>query len=221
MKKIIVLIVSVVLFTVGLFGGRFINTTQGGLPQTENINHFHSKIVTLEVNELPEEQVEDNAQEETIIAEIITPDESEQVASLEQQIIESGPASTPQPTPPVQSQVPESLVTPVQPAQSDIPLPTTEKMITEEKSIENRTEFDISYWVSYAKGYAQSIGLHFDETATACWDNPISANPNRQGIQQDIESRLSRYKNIEDFTAVWIWYEQLNDNNYNIYIGYA
>ncbi|EJW99708.1 Signal recognition particle-docking protein FtsY [gut metagenome] len=74
--------------------------------------------------------------------------------------------------------------------------------------------------LSYAKEYAVSIGLSLDSTATECWDNPISANPNRSGIKSDIESRLNRYKNSEGFTAVWIWTEKLSDTEYNIYIGY-
>ena len=53
--------------------------------------------------------------------------------------------------------------------------------------------FDISYWISYAQNHAQSIGLTLDETATKCWDNPISANTNNKNIGADIESRLNRY----------------------------
>ena len=82
-------------------------------------------------------------------------------------------------------------------------------------------EFDVDYWVSYAKGYAESIGLQLDSTATACWDNPISANAKRTGIESDIVSRLNRYKNVEGFTAVWIWAEKVSDTDYEIYIGYA
>ena len=81
--------------------------------------------------------------------------------------------------------------------------------------------FDVSPYVSYAQEYAVSIGLSLDSTATECWDNPISANPNRSGIKADIESRLNRYKNSEGFTAVWIWAEKLSDTEYNIYIGYC
>ena len=81
--------------------------------------------------------------------------------------------------------------------------------------------FDVSPYVSYAKEYALSIGLSLDSTATECWDNPISANPNRSGIKSDIESRLNRYKNSEGFTAVWIWTEKLSDTEYSIYIGYC
>lgn len=81
--------------------------------------------------------------------------------------------------------------------------------------------FDVSRYVSYATEYALSIGLSLDSTATECWDNPISANQNRTGIESDIESRLNRYKNAEGFTAVWIWTEKLSETEYNIYIGYC
>ena len=81
--------------------------------------------------------------------------------------------------------------------------------------------FDVNEYVSYAKSYAQSIGLELDNTATECWDNPISANPNRSGIKSDIESRLNRYKNSEGFISVWIWTEKISDTEYNIYIGYC
>ena len=110
-----------------------------------------------------------------------------------------------------------------------------EQTTAEQKPVEKPTEkpaepkpteppkqtFDVSPYVSYAKEYAVSIGLSLDSTATECWDNPISANPNRSGIKSDIESRLNRYKNSEGFTAVWIWTEKLSDTEYSIYIGYC
>ena len=88
-------------------------------------------------------------------------------------------------------------------------------------AVEQSEEFDISYWISYAQDYAQSIGLTLDETATECWDNPISANANNKNIGADIESRLNRYKNVDGFTSVWIWAELISDTQYEIYIGYA
>ena len=88
-------------------------------------------------------------------------------------------------------------------------------------AIEQIEEFDINYWISYAQNYAQSIGLTLDETATECWDNPISANANNKNISTDIESRLNRYKNVEGSTSVWIWAEKLSDTQYELYIGYA
>lgn len=99
---------------------------------------------------------------------------------------------------------------------------TAEQKPAEPKPTEPpKQTFDVSPYVSYAKEYAVSIGLSLDSTATECWDNPISANPNRSGIKSDIESRLNRYKNSEGFTAVWIWTEKLSDTEYNIYIGYC
>lgn len=99
---------------------------------------------------------------------------------------------------------------------------TAEQKPAEPKPTEPpKQTFDVSPYVSYAKEYAVSIGLSLDSTATECWDNPISANPNRSGIKSDIESRLNRYKNSEGFTAVWIWAEKLSDTEYNIYIGYC
>jgi FtsZ-interacting cell division protein ZipA len=110
-----------------------------------------------------------------------------------------------------------------------------EQTTAEQKPVEKPTEkpaepkpteppkqtFDVSPYVSYAKEYAVSIGLSLDSTATECWDNPISANPNRSGIKSDIESRLNRYKNSEGFTAVWVWAEKVSDTEYEIYIGYC
>ena len=99
---------------------------------------------------------------------------------------------------------------------------TAEQKPAEPKPTEPpKQTFDVNPYVSYAKEYAVSIGLSLDSTATECWDNPISANPNRSDIKSDIESRLNRYKNSEGFTAVWIWTEKLSDTEYNLYIGYC
>lgn len=88
-------------------------------------------------------------------------------------------------------------------------------------AVEQGEKFDISYWISYAQNYAKSIGLIIDETATECWDNPISANASSKNIGADIESRLNRYGNVDGFTSVWIWAEKVSDTQYEIYIGYT
>lgn len=103
-------------------------------------------------------------------------------------------------------------------SEHEITTNTVSKVTT---AIEQIEEFDINYWISYAQNYAQSIGLTLDETATECWDNPISANANIKNIGADIESRLNRYKNVEGSTSVWIWAEKLSDTQYELYIGYA
>ena len=113
--------------------------------------------------------------------------------------------------------------TQTEPPKNEISAPeiTTNTVSEVTTAIEQIEEFDISYWISYAQNYAQSIGLTLDETATECWDNPISANANNKNIGDDIESRLNRYKNIEGFTSVWIWAEKISDAQYELYIGYA
>lgn len=88
-------------------------------------------------------------------------------------------------------------------------------------AVEQIEEFDISYWISYAQNYAQSIGFTLDKTATECWDNSISANASSKNTCADIESRLNRYKNVEGFASVWIWAEKISDTQYELYIGYA
>ena len=103
-------------------------------------------------------------------------------------------------------------------SEPEITTNTVSKVTT---AVEQSEEFDISYWISYAQNYAQSIGLTLDETATECWDNPISANANIKNIGADIESRLNRYKNVDGFTSVWIWAEKIFDTQYELYIGYA
>lgn len=82
-------------------------------------------------------------------------------------------------------------------------------------------DFDINYWVNYAKAYAQSVGLRLDSSAVDCWDNPISANAKCKYLEQDIQNRLNRYARDADITDVWIWAEKVSDNSYEIYIGYA
>lgn len=103
-------------------------------------------------------------------------------------------------------------------SEPEITINTVSKITTAVEQIE---EFDISYWISYAKIYAQSIGLTLDETDTECWDNPIFANVSNKNIGTDIESRLNRYKNVDGFTSMWIWAEKISDTQYEFYIGYA
>ena len=85
----------------------------------------------------------------------------------------------------------------------------------------SQSEFDIQYWISFAKEYAVSVGLTLDSTAVDCWDNPISANGQCIYLERDIESRLNRYEKDEDITDVWIWAEPIDNDCYDIYISYA
>ena len=85
----------------------------------------------------------------------------------------------------------------------------------------SQSEFDIQYWITFAKEYAVSVGLILDSNAVDCWDNPISANSQCIYLERDIKSRLNRYAKDEDITDVWIWTEPVGNDSYDIYIGYA
>lgn len=130
-------------------------------------------------------------------------------------------ASSDAPVPPNKSAVQKP--NPVEPAESTTaPTQTIMPPSATEKPTEPPVqEFDIDYWIAYAKNYAKSVGLRLDSTATDCWDNPISANAKCKYLERDIQNRLNRYARDTDITSVWIWAEKVSDNSYEIYIGYA
>ncbi len=99
------------------------------------------------------------------------------------------------------------------------PVEETTVQTTEQTTQEQKV--DIDYFVAYAKNYALSIGLTYDIEATECWDNPISVTSKTTSTIANIESRLNRYKNLEGFESVCIWYEKCGENDYDLYIGYA
>lgn len=105
--------------------------------------------------------------------------------------------------------------------QPDIPEESEAPAPPETEEAPSETDFDINYWISFAKGYAQSVGLLLDSEAVYCWDNPIRAGAHCKYLERDIHSRLDRYKADEEITAVWIWAEEVSDGIYDIYIGYA
>ena len=128
-----------------------------------------------------------------------------------QQILEVKPTQKPKPT--------EDKIT-----LKNIPEPTKPVEKTTVQAIEQTTQeqkVDIDYYVDYAKNYAFNIGLTYDIEATECWDNPISVTSKTTSTIANIESRLNRYKNIEGFESVCIWYEKCGENDYDLYIGYA
>lgn len=84
-----------------------------------------------------------------------------------------------------------------------------------------KEEFDINYWISFARSYALQIGLEIDPTAVDCWDNPTTANADCIYLERDLTHRLDRYNHDDDITAVNIWAESLGNGNYLIYIAYA
>lgn len=90
-----------------------------------------------------------------------------------------------------------------------------------ERPAQTEPAFDIGYWVSYAKSYAQGVGLALDSGAVYCWDNPITAGSHCIYLERDITNRLNWYSNDGSITQVWVWAEDRGDGSYDLYIGYA
>ena len=127
------------------------------------------------------------------------------------QITEVKPTQKPKPT--EDKTTLKNVTEPTKPVE-ETTIQTTEQTTQEQK-------IDIDYYADYAKNYALNIGLTYDIEATECWDNPISVTSKTTSTIANIKSRLNRYKNIEGFESVCIWYEKCGENDYNLYIGYA
>ena len=98
---------------------------------------------------------------------------------------------------------------------------TAKKTTTTTATTTTQASVDITSFVSFAKNYGKSIGLHYDSSVTECWDNPITVtSTNGESAKRDIKSRLNRYKNVEDFTDFSVWYEKRSDGKYDLYIAY-
>ena len=155
-------------------------------------------------------EVKPEKQEETTETDTVS-SEQPQTAS------ETGQAAQPAEQPDKADKTEHSVSTP----QPDIPKESETPAPPETEEAPSETDFDINYWISFAKGYAQSVGLLLDSEAVYCWDNPIRAGAHCKYLERDIHSRLDRYKADEEITAVWIWAEEVSDGIYDIYIGYA
>lgn len=129
-----------------------------------------------------------------------TPDESERQPEA------SAPSEKEQPTPPATEE----------PKPADQPQPTEPP-----KQESTEPAFDISYWIGFAKSYAESVGLTLNSEAVYCWDNPIAAGVKCKYTERDIRGYLDRYAKDGDITDVWIWYEQTGTGSFEVYIGYA
>ena len=143
---------------------------------------------------------------------------------------ESGPAISPEPvSAPTESNAPASEeakqppVLPEKPEKAESPKeePSVPAISEPEPTPETEPAFDIEHWISYAKSTAVSLGLTLENSATECWDNPITADQGCIYLERDINSRLKRYAEDKSITDVWIWYECVGTDKYLIYIGYA
>ncbi len=89
-----------------------------------------------------------------------------------------------------------------------------------EFSEEIKPAFEIGAWVAFAQAYGADVGLIYDATATACWDNPIIASDRSIYLERDIKSRLDLYA-ADGITYFCVWAQLRADGRYDLYIGYA
>ena len=191
-------------------------------------------------------QTEPTASEMTV-AETAAPEETTEPAPKETETVIEAPKEEPAVPPvverPEQKPAPETTATtveaPVEPIKTETttePSKTPAEAVEAEKPTEipetvetppesvtepPKAEFDVNYWLSFAKSYALQIGLEIDPTAVDCWDNPTTANADCIYLERDLTHRLDRYNRDDDITAVNIWAESLGNGNYLIYIAYA
>ena len=144
---------------------------------------------------------------ETTVTETAAPEETTETAPKKAEtVIEALKEDTPAET--VEEEKPAEILETVE---------TPPENVTEPP----KAEFDVNYWLSFAKSYALQIGLEIDPTAVDCWDNPTTANADCIYLERDLTHRLDRYNRDDDITAVNIWAESLGNGNYLIYIAYA
>lgn len=150
-------------------------------------------------------EVPDQADHSTAV--LPQPSESEKKTDESERRPETAaPTEKEQPTPPATEE----------PKPVDQPQPTEPP-----KQEPTEPAFDIRYWISFAKSYAESVGLTLNSEAVYCWDNPIDADAGCIYLERDIQSRLNRYAADVEITDVWVWYEPVSAGSYLIYIGYA
>lgn len=172
---------------------------------------------------------------ETTVTETAAPEETTESIPKETETVIETPKEEP-PAPliieqPEQKSTPEITTetiteppeTPVEMIKEDKPTELPESVETPSERVTEppKAEFDINYWIDFARSYALQIGLEIDPTAVDCWDNPTTANADCIYLERDLMHRLDRYANDEDITAVNIWAESLGNGNYLIYIAYA
>ena len=219
MKKLIILLLwcGVLVSMVGCGGNTAPPPTES--PPTmvlETITTETPPATAVEPTEKEKEPVptesKEQATKQIVTSPITTKTTTEEIKHFEttNTLDENDTSQTIETTPSITSQHTESETTVTEPTQENIPEPETIP-----------SEFDIHYWIAFAKEYAASVGLTLDGTAVDCWDNPIRTGAHCIYIERDIISRLNRYARDEDITDIWIWTESVGNDCYDIYIGYA
>lgn len=131
------------------------------------------------------------------------------------------PAETESPTVPPKQTEPPKVTEPPESKPDETPKSVDSTPTETAKPESAGPQFDINYWIEFARKYAENIGLAINPEAVSCWDNPIIAGPNSKYLERDIKTRMNRYKNVEGFTDIWVWAEPDENGNYRLFIGYA
>lgn len=131
------------------------------------------------------------------------------------------PAETESPTEPPKQTEPPKVTEPPESKPDETPKSVDSTPTETAKPESAGPQFDINYWIEFARKYAENIGLAINPEAVSCWDNPIIAGPNSKYLERDIKTRMNRYKNVEGFTDIWVWAEPDQNGNYRLFIGYA
>lgn len=131
------------------------------------------------------------------------------------------PADTESPTVPPKQTEPPKVTEPPESKPTESPKSVDPTPTETAKPESASPQFDINYWIEFARKYAENIGLAINPEAVSCWDNPIIAGPNSKYLERDIKARMNRYKNVEGFTDIWVWAEPDGSGNYSLFIGYA
>ena len=218
MKKIIILLLcgGVIISMMGCGGNTALPTESLPTTVSKTVITETPHVTVVELTEKEKEPIPIESKEqvtaETMSAPITTKKLTEEIQHFEPKNIleENDISQTIETTSSITSQHTESEITVAEPTQETAP---------ETETIPS--EFDIHYWIAFAKEYAASVGLTLDSTAVDCWDNPIRAGAHCIYLERDIQNRLNRYAKDEDITDVWIWTESAGDDCYDIYIGYA
>ena len=179
------------------------------------------------------------AETETTVAEMVSPEKTTETTPKETgTVIETQKEEPPAPiiierpeqnatseftTETITETTTEPPKTPAEAVEAEKPteIPETVETPPESATEPPKAEFDVNYWIDFARSYALQIGLEIDPTAVDCWDNPMTANADCIYLERDLTHRLDRYNRDDDITAVNIWAESLGNGNYLIYIAYA
>lgn len=156
-------------------------------------------------------------------SEVVTQDEAERPGPVdaepsgEKKTTSSAGETKPKAEDPPVQVLPAGTVPPEAPPTESAP----SKPVTDETAPQPEEKgFDIDYWLGYAKDYAVGIGLRLDENAADSWDTPIRCSSKTEDVLAAyIRDDLTYYKNEEGCTAVWIWAEQVEDGQYELFIG--